>query len=106
MVRYGHHPVALSAGRTSASVKPGAVDCSGTRTPAEPRRSPAPSRRCHAALRALPPLLTKTWIGAHAFHAEILGLERLDQPDAQRAVDAMIGSVRLRLAKPAARWRT
>jgi len=47
-------------------------------------------------LRALPPLLTKTWITAHAFHAEILGLERLDQPDPQRAVDAMIGSVRLR----------
>lgn len=43
-----------------------------------------------------PVAMRQAWLGAHGFHVEILGLARLDQPDVQRAVDAMIGSVRLR----------
>ncbi|MDF0603466.1 hypothetical protein P1J78_22300 [Psychromarinibacter sp. C21-152] len=59
------------------------------------RQMPAGARLVGFGKVSAPVATRQAWLGHGAMHLEIVGMARLDQPDVQRAVDAMIDSIRL-----------
>lgn len=59
------------------------------------RQTPAGARLSGFDTVAAPVATRQAWLGRGDMHVEIIGIARLDQPDVQRAVDAMIETIRM-----------
>ncbi|MBM1143885.1 hypothetical protein GN155_008860 [Alcanivorax sp. ZXX171] len=58
------------------------------------RRMPAGANLANFGKVAAPVATRHAWLGRGGMHVEIIGMARLDQPDVQDAIDAMIDSIR------------